>query len=54
MKTRDLAYVALFAAIVAVLGLLPPIAIPVIPVNIGWRKGVTIPRPLAKLFDDVT
>ena len=34
MKTRDLAYVALFAAIVAVLGLLPPIAIPVIPVPI--------------------
>jgi biotin transport system substrate-specific component len=34
VKTRDLAYVALFAAIVAVLGLLPPIAIPVIPVPI--------------------
>ena len=34
MKTRDLAYVALFAAIVAVLGVIPPIAIPVIPVPI--------------------
>jgi biotin transport system substrate-specific component len=34
VKTRDLAYVALFAAIVAVLGLIPPIAIPVIPVPI--------------------
>jgi biotin transport system substrate-specific component len=34
VKTRDLAYVALFAAIVAVLGVIPPIAIPVIPVPI--------------------
>jgi biotin transport system substrate-specific component len=34
VKTRDLAYVALFAAIVAVLGVLPPIAVPVIPVPI--------------------
>jgi len=34
VKTRDLAYVALFAAIVAVLGVIPPIAVPVIPVPI--------------------
>jgi biotin transport system substrate-specific component len=34
VKTRDLAYVALFAAIVAVLGIIPPVAIPVIPVPI--------------------
>ena len=34
MKTRDLAYVALFAAIVAVLGVIPPIAVPMIPVPI--------------------
>ncbi|MGY1820858.1 biotin transporter BioY [Geodermatophilus sp. SYSU D00079] len=34
MKTRDLAYVALFAAIVAVLGLLPPVPVPGIPVPI--------------------
>jgi len=32
--TRDLAYVALFAAIVAVLGVIPPVAVPVIPVPI--------------------
>jgi len=34
VKTRDLAYVALFAAIVAVLGVVPPIAVPVVPVPI--------------------
>ena len=34
MKTRDLAYIALFAAIVAVLGLIPPIAVPLVPVPI--------------------
>jgi biotin transport system substrate-specific component len=34
VKTRDLAYVALFAAIVAVLGLLPPVPVPGIPVPI--------------------
>ena len=34
MKTRDLVYVALFAAIVAVLGLLPPVPVPGIPVPI--------------------
>ncbi len=34
MKTKDLAYVALFAAIVAVLGLLPPVPVPGIPVPI--------------------
>jgi biotin transport system substrate-specific component len=34
VKTRDLAYVALFAAIVAVLGLLPPVPVPAIPVPI--------------------
>lgn len=34
MKSRDLAYVALFAAIVAVLGLLPPVPVPGIPVPI--------------------
>lgn len=34
MKTRDLAYVALFAAITAVLGLLPPVPVPGIPVPI--------------------
>ncbi len=34
MKTRDLAYIALFAAIVAVLGLLPPVPVPGIPVPI--------------------
>jgi biotin transport system substrate-specific component len=34
VKTRDLAYVALFAAVVAVLGLLPPVPVPGIPVPI--------------------
>ena len=34
MKTRDLVHVALFAALVAVLGLLPPLALPFIPVPI--------------------
>lgn len=34
MKTRDLAYIALFAAIVAALGLLPPLPVPVVPVPI--------------------
>jgi biotin transport system substrate-specific component len=34
VKTRDLAYVALFAAIVAVLGVIPPIAVPLVPVPI--------------------
>jgi biotin transport system substrate-specific component len=34
VKTRDLAYVALFAAITAVLGLLPPVPVPGIPVPI--------------------
>ncbi len=34
MKTRDLAYIALFAAVVAVLGVLPPINVAVIPVPI--------------------
>lgn len=34
MTNRDLVYVALFAAIVAVLGLLPPIPLPLIPVPI--------------------
>jgi biotin transport system substrate-specific component len=34
VKSRDLAYVALFAAIVAVLGLLPPVPVPGIPVPI--------------------
>jgi|1186.fasta_scaffold435063_1 biotin transport system substrate-specific component len=34
VKTRDLAYVALFAAIVAVLGLLPAVPVPGIPVPI--------------------
>lgn len=34
MKSRDLAYVALFAAIVAALGLLPPVPVPGIPVPI--------------------
>ncbi len=34
MKTRDLAYIALFAAIVAVLGLLPPVPVPGLPVPI--------------------
>ena len=34
MKTRDLAYVALFAAITAVLGLLPAIPVPAVPVPI--------------------
>jgi biotin transport system substrate-specific component len=34
VKTRDLAYVALFAAIVAVLGVIPPVAVPVVPVPI--------------------
>jgi biotin transport system substrate-specific component len=34
VKTRDLSYVALFAAIVAVLGLLPPVPVPGIPVPI--------------------
>ena len=34
MKTRDLAYVALFAAITAVLGLMPAIPVPAVPVPI--------------------
>ena len=34
MKTRDLAYVALFAAITAVLGLVPTIPVPAVPVPI--------------------
>ena len=34
MKTRDLAYIALFAAITAVLGLLPAIPVPAVPVPI--------------------
>jgi biotin transport system substrate-specific component len=34
VKSRDLAYVALFAAIVAALGLLPPLPVPGIPVPI--------------------
>jgi biotin transport system substrate-specific component len=34
MKTRDLAYVALFAGITAVLGLLPAVPIPALPVPI--------------------
>lgn len=34
MKTRDLAYIALFAAIIAVLGLIPPVPVPVITVPI--------------------
>lgn len=34
MKNRDLVYVALFAALVAVLGLLPPVPLPFIPVPI--------------------
>jgi len=34
VKTRDLVHVALFAALVAALGLLPPLALPVIPVPI--------------------
>jgi biotin transport system substrate-specific component len=34
VKTKDLAYVALFAAIMAVLGLLPPVPVPGIPVPI--------------------
>ena len=31
---RDLAYIATFAAIVAALGLIPPIAVPIIPVPV--------------------
>jgi biotin transport system substrate-specific component len=34
VKTRDLVHVALFAALVAALGLLPPLALPFIPVPI--------------------
>ncbi|MFY0527677.1 biotin transporter BioY [Archangium gephyra] len=34
MKTRDLVHVALFAALVAALGLLPPLTLPFIPVPI--------------------
>ncbi len=34
MKTRDLVHVALFAALMAVLGLLPPLTLPFIPVPI--------------------
>lgn len=34
MSTRDLARIALFAAVTAALGLLPPIAVPLIPVPI--------------------
>ncbi|WNG41122.1 biotin transporter BioY [Archangium minus] len=35
MKTRDLVHVALFAAIIAVLGLLPPLTLPFFPVPIS-------------------
>ena len=34
MRTRDLAFIAMFAAFMVVLGLFPPIAVPVIPVPI--------------------
>lgn len=34
MKSKDLAYIALFAAIVAALGLLPPVPVPAVPVPI--------------------
>jgi biotin transport system substrate-specific component len=34
VKTRDLAYIALFAAITAVLGLLPAVPVPAVPVPI--------------------
>ena len=34
MKTRDLVHVALFAALVAALGLMPPLTLPLIPVPI--------------------
>lgn len=34
MSTRDLSYIALFAAITAVLGLLPPVLVPAVPVPI--------------------
>ncbi|RBY81801.1 biotin transporter BioY [Blastococcus sp. TF02A-26] len=34
MKSRDLAYIALFAAIIAALGLIPPVPVPGIPVPI--------------------
>lgn len=34
MRTRDLAYIALFAAIMVVLGVFPPIAVPFLPVPI--------------------
>ncbi|HEX8434993.1 biotin transporter BioY, partial [Archangium sp.] len=34
MKTRDLVHVALFAALVAALGLMPPLMLPFIPVPI--------------------
>jgi biotin transporter BioY len=34
VKTRDLAYIALFAALTAVLGLLPAILVPAVPVPI--------------------
>lgn len=34
MKTRDLAYIALFAALTAVLGLMPPITLAAVPVPI--------------------
>ena len=38
MKTRDLAYIALFAAIVAVLGQLPAVPVPGLPVPITARR----------------
>lgn len=34
MKTKDLAYIALFAAVIAVLGLLPAVPVPAVPVPI--------------------
>jgi biotin transport system substrate-specific component len=53
MKTRDLVYMALFTAVTAVLGVFPPIPVPIIPVPItlqtfgvmlagavlGWKRG---------------
>ncbi len=34
MSARDLSYIAMFAALVAVLGLFPPVAVPIVPVPI--------------------
>ncbi|SJZ96192.1 hypothetical protein [Fructilactobacillus lindneri] len=37
MKTKEIAYCGMMVAIIAVLGLIPPIAVPIIPVPISFQ-----------------